>query len=105
MQSRVPDGHDEFAVPNGQRAGKMYVVGPPPKCVETSEMAGVPLNFRSQLDWPGGAPVFLPRLFGCGQVVLVDVMVTTSSRKRGTNLGMSEAARQGGVATIPYVSD
>ena len=104
MKSLVPDGQDELGVSNGQCAGEMYRIGPP-KCVETSQVAGVSLNFCSQLDRPGGAPVLLPRLFGQRQVVLGEVMVTTSSRKCCANLGISETAREGGVATVPHLSD
>jgi hypothetical protein len=104
MQSLVPHGQDEFGISNGQGASQMYRIGTP-KCVQTSEMPSMPFNLCSQFDWAGSAPIFLPRLFGCGQVFVIEVMVTTSSRKCCAYLGISQAAREGGVASVPHISN
>jgi hypothetical protein len=104
MKSLVPHGQDQFRIPNGQGAGEVYRIGPP-KLVQTSQVAGMPFNFCSQLDWAGSAPVLLPRLFGCGQVVVIEVAVATGTRKCCAYLGISQAAREGGIATVPQIGN
>jgi len=77
----------------------------PPKSVQTSKVPGLPLNFCSQFDRSGSAPVLLPRLFGCGQISVIEVMVTTGSRQSCADLGISQAARESGIATVPHISN
>lgn len=104
MKSRVPHGHYELGIPNRQGAGQMHRVAAA-KCVQTSEMPGLLLNLCGQLDRAGGAPVLRPRIFGRGQVFVIEVMITASGRERRAYLGISQATRQGGIATIPHVSN
>lgn len=104
MKSLVPHGQDEFGIPNGQGAGQMYRIGAP-ECVQASEAPGMPFNFCGQLDWAGSAPVLVPRLFGCGQAFVTEVMVTAGSRQCCAYLGIRQPARQGGIATIPHISN
>ena len=76
-----------------------------PKRVQASEMPGMPFNCCGQLDSSGSAPVLLPRLFGYGQTLVIEVTVTASCRQCRAYLGIGHAARQGGIAAVPQISD
>ena len=104
MESLVPHGHNEVSVPDSQGAGQMYSIGAP-KGMDARKVAGLVFDFSCQLDRSGSAPVLLPRILGCGQVLVVEIMIATSSRKCRSYLWIRQAAREGGVATVPQISD
>ena len=104
MESLVPYGHNEVGVPDSQGAGQMYSIGAP-KGMDSREFPGLARNLSCQLDRPGSAPVLLPRILGRGQVLVIELMVATSSRKCRSYLRVRQAAREGGVATVPQISN
>lgn len=103
MKSLVPHSQDEIGIPDGQGACQMHGISSP-KCVPASQMSGLLFDLCSQLHRPGSTPVLLPRLFGCGQIFIVEVMVTTSCRQCSAHLGIGEAAGEGGIASVPHLS-
>jgi hypothetical protein len=104
MESLIPHGHNEVTIPDSQGAGQMYGTGAP-KGVDAREVPGVAFNLSCQLDRSGSAPVLLPRILSCGQVVVIEIMIATSSRKCRSYLRIRQAARQGGVATVPQIGN
>ena len=104
MESLVPHGQNEVGIPDSQGAGQMYSIGAP-KGMDAREVPGLPFNLSRQLDRSGSAPVLLPRLLGCGQVVVVEIMIATSSRKCRAYLWIRQTAREGGIATVPQISN
>jgi hypothetical protein len=91
VESLVPHGQNEFRVPDSQGAGQMYCIGAP-KAMQPGEVPGLPFNPPRQLDRSGSAPVLLPRLLGCGQIFVVEIVIATSSRKCRAYLGIRQTA-------------
>lgn len=82
----------------------MYSIGAP-KGMDVRQVPGLAFNLSCQLDRSGSAPVLLPRLLGCGQVLVVEIMIATGSRKCCSYLWICQAAREGSVATVPQISN
>jgi len=65
------------------------------------ELTGVTPDNRRQLDRPGRAPKLVPALLGLCEAISVEVMVPVGSSESCPDLGISQPARDGSVASIP----
>jgi hypothetical protein len=100
VQSAIPDGDDKVRVADGQRAGQVHGVGAT-QGVFAGELASMAFDRGGQLHRTARCPVLLPCLLGVGQLVLAQVLVTGGRGQRGSDLGIGQSARDGGVAAIP----
>jgi Domain of unknown function (DUF5753) len=92
----VPGCEDQPWLADGQGAGEMDGVGAA-QGVAGGELPGVLLDGTGELDWPGGGPVLFPCLLGGGPVGRVEVVIAPGGGERGPDLGVGEAAGDGGV--------
>ncbi len=100
MEASIPYGHDERPVRHGERAGEMHGIGAAQR-MRLGELTGVTPDNRRQLDRPGRAPELVPALLGLCEAISVEVMVPVGSSESCPDLGISQPARDGSVASIP----
>ena len=67
-------------------------------------MAGVLLDGCGEFNRTGSGPVLGPSLLGRVQVLGGRVVIAGRGGQRGPHLGIGQAARHGGVASIPQFS-
>jgi hypothetical protein len=69
--------------------------------VGAGQASGVALDGCGQLDRADGSPVLFPGLLGHLQAGFAEVMVAAGRGQGGADLGVGQAASQGGVASVP----